>query len=91
MSVVVKGWGLCNGRRRGCAWLLATLDNMVVCTRARIPFGAVVPLDGELAAPYSAELPACAMVSHPSYSQGSFEPCFGYEGGSVRVNTYQAQ
>jgi hypothetical protein len=68
MSVVVKGLGLCGGRRRGCARLLTTLRDMVVCTGARVHFGAGVSLDGELAAPYSAELPACAMVSHPSYS-----------------------
>jgi hypothetical protein len=71
--------------------LLAILDDMVVCTGVRAPFGAGVSLDEELAAPYSTELPACAVVSHPSYSHGSLEPCLGYEGGSVRVNTYQAQ
>jgi hypothetical protein len=68
MNVVVKGLGLCGGRRRGRARLLATLRDIVGCTGARTPFSAGVSMHEELAAPYSAELPSYAMVSHPSYS-----------------------
>ena len=90
MSVVVRGESLCDSRRRGGAMLHVIIDDVVVCAGVGAPFGAGVSLDEELATPYRTELPACAVVSHPSYSHRSLEPCLGYEGGSVRVNTYQA-
>jgi hypothetical protein len=89
VSVVVGGGSLCDSRRRGAAMLHVIIDDVVVCAGVRAPFGAGVSLGEELATPYRTELPACAVVSHPSYSHRSLEPCLGYEASSIKVSTYQ--